>query len=492
MSQLDKKDNTDIDKIDSDINFHRIMVFLILVTAIIFYMIFINLKVPEVAQSWGPVGDFFGGILNPIFALFAFYWLTYSVRLQIKELKETRIELSKAAKAQKKSATHQKKIARLEGKNVKTQAKIFVFNKETLKSQQDAATAQQQQIAIQNFESLFFQLLKMKTDVTNDIGVGAESTLKSYARYNQESANQKISEMISKDHKVIGKESIKDHLILFKTNVLNSWEDFYAKTFLDYAESYFQVVFQIVKLIDENEVLLSLDKIKDKNYSIKQKEYFEIFRATFTQYELEAFFFYCLSNNKNDSFKKILEKYEMFELLQIDTGRPNEKLHRLTRYAYMYNSSVFGNNEVWRYYYNNIEEFKKNDFKKLKEDVRILYKYKYISVLGNQFLDRFSEVGIHEDDKKVLYKSIFAYSENIDLINLNNRLNFRISSLTKHISKLKREADQNGMNDHYKNELKSANDIILDLRSVSSFKDIQLIINYGIRLQDFIEYFKLK
>lgn len=492
MNQLDKKDNDDLDKIDSDINFHRIMVFLILVTAIFFYIIFINLEVTTKAQSWGPVGDFFGGILNPIFALFAFYWLTYSVRLQIKELKETREELSKAAKAQKESATHQEEIARLEGKNVKTQAEILAFNKETLKSQQDAATAQQQQIAIQNFESLFFQLLKMKTDVTNDIGVGAESTLKSYARYNQGSANQKISEMISKDHKVMGKESIKDHLILFKTNVLNSWEDFYAKAFLDYAESYFQVVFQIVKLIDENEVLLSLDKIKDKNYSIKQKEYFEIFRATFTQYELEAFFFYCLSNNTNDSFKKILEKYEMFELLQIDTGRPNEKLHRLTRYAYMYNFSVFGNNESWKCYYNNIEEFKKSNFEKLKKDINILYKYKYISVLGNKFLDKFSEVGVPEADKKLLYKSIFYYSENVDLINLEFRLNFRISSLTKSISKLKREADKNGMNNYYESELKSDNDIILDLSSISSFKEILLIINYGIKLQDFIEYFDLK
>jgi cytochrome c oxidase assembly factor CtaG len=155
MNQLDKKDNADLDKIDRDINFHRIMVFLILITAIFFYMIFINLKVTESAQSWGPVGDFFGGILSPIFALFAFYWLTYSVRLQIKELKETRVELAKATKAQEESAKHQEEIARLESENVKTQVEILELNKDTLKSQQDAAIAQQQQIALQNFESLF-------------------------------------------------------------------------------------------------------------------------------------------------------------------------------------------------------------------------------------------------------------------------------------------------------------------------------------------------
>ena len=52
MNQPDKKDNNDLDKIDKDIVFHRIMVFLILITAIFFYMIFINLKVTEYAQSW--------------------------------------------------------------------------------------------------------------------------------------------------------------------------------------------------------------------------------------------------------------------------------------------------------------------------------------------------------------------------------------------------------------------------------------------------------
>lgn len=65
-------------------------------------------------------------------------------------------------------------------------------------------------------------------------------------------------------------------------------------------------------------------------------------------------------------------------------------------------------------------------------------------------------------------------------------------SLTKRISKLKREADKNGMNNYYESELKSDNDIILDLSSISSFKEILLIINYGIKLQDFIEYFDLK
>lgn len=50
--------------------------------------------------GWGQLGDFFGGLLNPVVAFAAFYWLTRSVALQKQELAETRKELGKAANAQ--------------------------------------------------------------------------------------------------------------------------------------------------------------------------------------------------------------------------------------------------------------------------------------------------------------------------------------------------------------------------------------------------------
>lgn len=52
------------------------------------------------ADKWGAFGDFVGGLLNPIVAFAAFYWLTQSVKLQRRELSETREELRKTAEAQ--------------------------------------------------------------------------------------------------------------------------------------------------------------------------------------------------------------------------------------------------------------------------------------------------------------------------------------------------------------------------------------------------------
>lgn len=376
ISQHENKSDEDLSKIDDDIIFHRIMIFLILLVTIIFYMIFINFDAQPFAASWGPVGDFFGGILNPIFALFAFYWITYSVRLQIKELKETRAELKKAAQAQEQSAKHQEEIARLEGENIKLQEKNFT-------TQIDTNKAQQQQIAIQNFESLFFQLLKTKTDVTNDILVGSENSLRAHSYFKKEFSESKILRMIQRNNKIFGKEVIKDHLILFKTCVGSSWEDYYTDTFLDYAGSYFRLSYQIVKLIDDNKIIQQLDFIESKGYSKKQKEYFDIFRATFSQYELEAFFFNCLSKYGNTKFKKLLEKYGMFEPLLNDIDRTNECIHPLTNYAYRYDKSIFEENKFWIEYFEEIENLKNIDFDKLISEFVFCFDKNLILVKDN-------------------------------------------------------------------------------------------------------------
>lgn len=54
----------------------------------------------EARAAWGQLGDFIGGILNPIVAGAALFWLTQSVRLQKEELAETRAEMVRSTEAQ--------------------------------------------------------------------------------------------------------------------------------------------------------------------------------------------------------------------------------------------------------------------------------------------------------------------------------------------------------------------------------------------------------
>lgn len=58
----------------------------------------------DARASWGQLGDFIGGILNPVVAGAALFWLTRSVKMQKEELAETRAELARAAAAQRDGA----------------------------------------------------------------------------------------------------------------------------------------------------------------------------------------------------------------------------------------------------------------------------------------------------------------------------------------------------------------------------------------------------
>ncbi|WP_171250785.1 hypothetical protein, partial [Acinetobacter nosocomialis] len=94
--------------------------------------------------------------------------------------------------------------------------------------------------------------------------MGSTGTLYKFAKENIGFADIKIKTMKDKGNSLNGKESIKDHIILFKTCVEKNWEEFYTSSFLDLAGSYFRISYQIVKLIDQNDNLYKLAKVKDK------------------------------------------------------------------------------------------------------------------------------------------------------------------------------------------------------------------------------------
>jgi hypothetical protein len=83
----------------------------VLIGMVLMYILWFGIKLgqplAEDAAKWGAFGDYIGGVLNPIVALMALYWLTRSVRLQKEELAATRAELREAAYAQ----TRQVKIS---------------------------------------------------------------------------------------------------------------------------------------------------------------------------------------------------------------------------------------------------------------------------------------------------------------------------------------------------------------------------------------------
>ncbi len=55
-------------------------------------------------EQWGQMGDFFGGMLNPILAFASFIALLYTIRIQSEELRLTRDEFKKSIAAQQRMA----------------------------------------------------------------------------------------------------------------------------------------------------------------------------------------------------------------------------------------------------------------------------------------------------------------------------------------------------------------------------------------------------
>ena len=291
-------------------------------------------------STWGTFGDFIGGTLNPILAALGFYWLTASIRLQLKELRDTREVL-------KETAIHQEKLAALENINVETQKKLFEIQQLTLEKQIIASKSQQEQISLQNFENIFFQLLKTKKESIDSI----------YYEY-QSFREEKI---------FTGQNAIKQltQKLQYQSDSISTY---YNHELTEYFSSYFRIIYEIIKTCDD---FINITE------NINHFKYINILGATLTINELKILFFYCLVDKE---FKKIAEKFSLFKSLSIDNTNMNENWevnHMLTSHAYEFSPQAFGTNEQWINYFKNIDKISlKLDLDKITKRLDLIYKFK--------------------------------------------------------------------------------------------------------------------
>ncbi len=349
---------------------------------------------PTKPGDLGTFGDYLGGVLNPTIAGLALIWLIYSVSIQTEELRET--------------------------------------NK-ALASTVTTAKQQQHQIAIQNFENLFFQLLSTLNNITNNIKAGSLTTFKNISDYNikingeskrLESERDRFLQRFDSNLRVItGKESIKDHIMFYKIYCNYKWEYYYNEAIDDYFGSYFRTCYQITKLISTS-LALTIDNDINKPDFKEQKKYFDLFRAQLSSYELEALFFNCLSAHGRKKFKELIENFGLFEHLLLDNTRSLEATHRLTMYAYQYKKSVFENNEKWKNYF---LDLKKVSLAK-KELKSFIDKSIKLNLLEHSYY-------ISNESPQEMFDSLFK--------NKKTLLKKRIESNIKKIISLKREINSN-------------------------------------------------
>lgn len=78
--------------------------------------------------EWGQFGDYMGGILNPIVAFGAFLWLVASVRVQERELSDTKTTLKKTLDEQRRQAEISLLTARIESLNIELSSIVNELN----------------------------------------------------------------------------------------------------------------------------------------------------------------------------------------------------------------------------------------------------------------------------------------------------------------------------------------------------------------------------
>ena len=87
----------------NNINTRRVIVVICFIVLVVvgFYFFNFHYSLSEKNEVWGTFGDYFGGILNPVIAAFAFYLIAKTYELQKRELEATRSLLEVSTDAQK-------------------------------------------------------------------------------------------------------------------------------------------------------------------------------------------------------------------------------------------------------------------------------------------------------------------------------------------------------------------------------------------------------
>lgn len=205
----------------------------------------------------GTFGDMFGAV-NALFSGLAFASLIYTIYLQ-------RIELS-------------------------LQRSELFLTREELAGQKEQMAAQTQILVKQNFESNFFQLLRLLQELVQNLDL--------QDREGRITRGRDCFVVFAKRMRFDVEKRIGNANPSFES-VLAVYESFHASTLTELGH-YYKVLYNIVKFIDSSD-------IPDKRF------YTNILRAQLSYQELELLCFNGLSTHGKDKFKPLIEKYGLLK-----------------------------------------------------------------------------------------------------------------------------------------------------------------------------------
>ncbi|MDH1975793.1 putative phage abortive infection protein [Aliarcobacter butzleri] len=283
------------------LNWILIIAVCLFIGLIIAYFSFIISQEDTVKSNWGTFGDFIGGTLNPIFALFSLFAIIYTIKIQTKELELSREELEATRKE-------------LEGSRIAQQ------------EQSESLKLQNQATKLQMFENTFFKLFEQHNEMLDNCynSHGIISIL----NYQSNRVND-VGEVL--------KDANKNELI----------DNFrYTNQHNNAVKNYFMVLYQLLKFID-------IQCIKN---NFDAKFFTNMVRAILDNEILKALAINIVAYKDFAQYKKYVERYELFEHLYIDDKDVNSNL--LFDVLIEYDKKAFEKNEKILEKYNELKESK--------------------------------------------------------------------------------------------------------------------------------------
>lgn len=239
-------------------------------------------------EKWAQTGDFFGGILNPIFAFLSLILIAYTLLQNKKALEQS----NKAIEQSKKALQQNEKSLSVGNQELK-------LSREEYSKSVSALNSQVEQFNFHRFENTFFNMLSLQNEILNELEFSDENLTQFHNYWKESTKSRKVFSSILRWIDYDDESEEKDVLLNY---------DLFQVRENQVVGHYFRNLYQVFKLIDESELCLS----------VKEK-YAGIVRAQLSADEIAVLFFNCISPKVDDGkFREYVIKYTLLEHLVID------------------------------------------------------------------------------------------------------------------------------------------------------------------------------
>ncbi|TAJ52577.1 MAG: hypothetical protein EPN60_02665 [Nevskiaceae bacterium] len=218
---------------------------------LVLYIVKFHAGLSDDQDTWGQFGDYVGGLLNPIFGFISVIALLSTLLIQVRELRLSTRELRNSS---------------------------------------DALKSQHAVMARQNFESTFFQLLRLHNDIVLSIDLRQSGTTTVAGR-----------DCFNQFTKVLYANMNKHGALTDASKLEVAYEEFYRRYESDLGH-YFRLLYNLVKFVHHSDVE-------------NKKFYTNLVRAQLSSGELNVLFVNCLSSKGRDRFKPLVETYALLKTL---------------------------------------------------------------------------------------------------------------------------------------------------------------------------------